>query len=83
MSYCGKNIQPVTCVNCLGRYIRTQGLDQEVCLICQRTERDIFKIEIKKLTYDITKRNKIVERAIKKYGHRYSLFLDKELYTGL
>lgn len=31
-------VPPSRCIECFGKYIRTQGEEQEVCLICQRLE---------------------------------------------
>ncbi len=45
-------IPPTMCTQCTFLYIRTQGVDQEVCLICQRADhnhnycpKDIIKIK--------------------------------------
>lgn len=49
-------VPPTTCVQCTFPYIRTKGIDQEVCLICQRSENNhnhensgIFKTQTRKI----------------------------------
>lgn len=49
-------VKPTTCLKCLGKYIKTQGRDQEVCLICQRGKNDHKYTNVEKPTVYLFKK---------------------------